>query len=348
MSLSSEKFDIRQLKMEEINQFVTSNNESAFRAKQVFEWLWKKGVASFAEMNNLSQTLRQLLEQSFCIHQAKIEKTQNSKDKTIKIAFRLFDQELVEGVLIPSEKRATACISTQSGCPLGCKFCATGFLGFKRNLTAGEIYDQVLLIKKLASEQYNLPLTNIVIMGMGEPLLNYENVMQAIHFMTSKDGLEMSPDRITMSTAGIPKMIKKLADDKIKFNLSISLHSANDIKRSSIMPVNVQNNLQALTDALKYFHKYTGIRITIEYLLLHNFNDSLNDAKELAIFCKSFPVKINIIEYNSVDISVFQKSSDENLKSFTAYLESKNLIVNVRRSRGKDIDAACGQLACKN
>lgn len=341
----TEKQDIREISLEQITEFFVSNNDKAFRAKQVFEWLWKKGAASFDEMTSLSKPMRILLEQHFSFHAASIEKTQTSKDKTIKIAFRLFDNTLVEGVLIPTENRSTACISTQAGCPLGCKFCATASLGFNRNLSAGEIFDQVIILRNQAKINYSLPLTNIVIMGMGEPLLNYENVMTAIHYITSKEGLEMSPDRITLSTVGIPKMIKKLADDNVKFNLSISLHSANEIKRSSIMPVNDHNNLESLTESIKYFHEKTKTRITIEYLLLKDINDSLNDVKELAQFCKSFPCKINIIEYNTTPNSLYKKSDTERTNDFVNFLTDKNLIVNIRRSRGEDIMAACGQLA---
>jgi 23S rRNA (adenine2503-C2)-methyltransferase len=294
-------------------------------------------------MTSLSKPMRSLLEQHFSFHVAVLDKIQTSKDKTIKIAFRLHDNTFVEGVLIPTENRSTACISTQVGCPLGCKFCATASLGFIRNLSAGEIFDQVILIKNQAKINYNLSLTNIVIMGMGEPLLNYENVMQAIHFITSKEGLEMSPDRITLSTAGIPKMIKKLADDNVRFNLSVSLHTANEVKRNNIMPVSEYNNLESLIESIKYFYSNTNTRITIEYLLLKDFNDTLNDAKELAQFCKNFPCKINIIEYNTTPDSFFKKS--ERTDDFANFLAEKNIIVNIRRSRGKDIMAACGQLA---
>lgn len=341
----TDKSDIRELTLKQITEFFVANNDKAFRAKQVFEWLWKKGATSFEEMTSLSKPMRSLLEQHFTFYVAHIEASQISKDKTIKFAFRLYDNTLIEGVLIPSENRSTVCISTQVGCPLGCKFCATASLGFIRNLSAGEIFDQVTAIKNQAKIHYGLPLTNIVIMGMGEPLLNYDNVMRAIHYITSKDGLEMSPDRITLSTVGIPKMIMKLADDNARFNLSISLHSANEGKRKNIMPVSEHNNLESLTESIKYFYSKTKTRITIEYLLLKDVNDTINDAKELALFCRSFPVKINIIEYNSSPYSQFRKSDIDKTNDFVNFLTDKNIIVNVRRSRGKDIMAACGQLA---
>jgi 23S rRNA (adenine2503-C2)-methyltransferase len=338
--------DIRGLSLEELKNVLVEKGEKAFRAKQVYEWLWKKNAHSFDEMSNISKSLRDLLNNNFVINYAKAEHVQESNDGTTKIAFKLHDNLLVEGVLIPSEKRATACISCQVGCKLGCDFCATAGLGFKRDLTAGEIYDQIFYIKTLAEERgYNF--SNIVYMGMGEPLLNYDNVMQSIDIVTGKQGLEMSPRRITVSTAGLPHMIRRLADDDVKFNLAISLHSAINEVRDTIMPINKKYDLETLSEAIMYFVEKTDSRPTFEYLLLKNVNDSLNDAKALAHFCKSFPVKINIIEFNPTDKGKYQKASSEKLTAFTKFLESKNIIVNVRHSRGKDIDAACGQLANK-
>ena len=338
--------DIRSLSLEELKNVLVEKGEKAFRAKQVFEWLWKKNAHSFDDMSNISKSLRDLLNGNFIINYAKPEHVQESSDGTTKIAFKLHDNLLVEGVLIPSEKRATACISCQVGCKLGCDFCATAGLGFKRDLTAGEIYDQIFYIKTLAEEKgYNF--SNIVYIGMGEPLLNYDNVMQSIDMVTGKQGLEMSPRRITLSTAGLPHMIKRLADDDVKFNLAISLHSAINEVRNTIMPINKTYNLEDLSEAIMYFVEKTDSRPTFEYLLLKNINDSLDDAKALAHFCKSFPVKINIIEYNPTEKDKYQKANLDKLEAFTKYLESKNIIVNVRRSRGKDIDAACGQLANK-
>jgi 23S rRNA (adenine2503-C2)-methyltransferase len=241
----------------------------------------------------------------------------------------------------------TACISSQVGCSLTCKFCATGRLERLRNLNADEIYDQIVLLRNQAEEKYKIPLTNIVYMGMGEPLLNYNNVMDSIFKITSPEGLNMSPQRITVSTAGVAKMIKKLGDDGVKFNLALSLHAANDVKRNQIMPINETNTLEVLADALKYFYSKTGTRVTYEYIVFKDFNDDLQDAKELAEFCKNIPCKLNIIEYNPIEDGEFQQTTPERLEAFVNYLESKNIIVNVRRSRGKDIDAACGQLANK-
>jgi 23S rRNA (adenine2503-C2)-methyltransferase len=342
------KKDIRALSLEELKVIFTKNGDQAFRAKQVYEWLWKKSARTFDEMTNLSKQTRELLNTHFTINAVKVDEMQISRDRTIKNAFKLFDDKIVEGVLIPSTTRMTACISSQVGCSLTCKFCATGRLERLRNLNADEIYDQVVLIKNQAEEKYNTPLTNIVYMGMGEPLLNYKNVMDSILKITSPEGLNMSPQRITLSTAGVAKMIKKLGDDGAKFNLALSLHAANDEKRNYIMPINETNTLEALAEALKYFYEKTSTRVTYEYIVFKDFNDSLQDAKELADFCKHIPCKVNIIEYNPIDEGEFQQTTPERLDAFAKYLESKNIIINIRRSRGKDIDAACGQLANKN
>ncbi|HNR19873.1 MAG TPA: 23S rRNA (adenine(2503)-C(2))-methyltransferase RlmN [Bacteroidia bacterium] len=342
------KKDIRTLSLEELIKELTVFNEKSFRAKQIYEWLWKKSVRSFDEMTNLSLTLRNQLKELFTINAITVDTTQTSNDKTIKSGFRLFDNHLIEGVLIPTETRMTACVSSQVGCSLTCKFCATGKLERIRNLNADEIYDQVAIIKKQSEDNYNIPLSNIVYMGMGEPLLNYTNVLKSIEKITSPEGLNMSPQRITVSTAGIAKMIKKLGDDGVKFNLALSLHAANDEKRDKIMPINEHNNLEALRDALKYFYNKTGTRITYEYIVFNNFNDSLKDAAELADFCKNTPCKINLIEYNPIGDGIFENAKIDRIEAFKKFLEGKNLVVNIRRSRGKDIDAACGQLANKH
>lgn len=342
------KKDIRALSLDEIKTVFTENGDQAFRAKQVYEWLWKKSARTFDEMTNLSKATRELLNTHFVINAVKVDDMQISTDRTIKNAFKLYDNNIVEGVLIPSKTRMTACISVQVGCSLTCKFCATGRLERLRNLNADEIYDQVVLIKNQAEEKYKTPLTNIVYMGMGEPLLNYKNMMESVAKITSPEGLNMSPQRITVSTAGVSKMIMKLADDGVKFNLALSLHAANDVKRDKIMPINETNTLEALAEALKYFYEKTGTRITYEYIVFKDFNDTLQDAKELADFCKHVPCKVNIIEYNPIDDGELQQTTPERLDAFANYLESRNIIVNVRRSRGKDIDAACGQLANKN
>lgn len=345
---TSTKTDIRSLTLDLLVEQLTGMGEKTFRAKQVYEWLWKKSAHSFEEMTNLSKELRKLLEDKYEIHAVTIDSQQVSKDRTIKFGFRLYDGHLVEGVLIPSKDRMTACVSSQVGCSLSCKFCATGFMERKRNLTGDEIYDQVVLIGRAAMEYYQVPLSNIVYMGMGEPLLNYSGMMYSVDRITSPDGLGMSPQRITVSTAGVAKMIKKLGDDGVRFNLALSLHAANDDKRNEIMPINESNNLDALAEALEYFYQKTGTRVTFEYIVFNNVNDSIDDAAELYRFWKRVPSKINIIEYNPIEFADFINTSEEKLDAFIAYLEKKKVIVNVRRSRGKDIDAACGQLAIKN
>lgn len=343
-----ERKNIRSLSKEEMKSYFSDMGEKAFRANQVYEWLWKKGAHSFDEMTNLSVATRDKLKTAFIIPAVKIKTSQTSSDKTIKNAFELSDGNVVEGVLIPSRTRMTACISSQVGCSLTCKFCATGKLKRLRNIGFDEIFDQVVHIKNQAENNYKTPLTNIVYMGMGEPLLNYKEMMLSIEKITSPEGLGMSPKRITVSTAGIAKMIMKLGDDDVKFNLALSLHAANDTKRNHIMPINEQNSLEALGEAIEYFYDKTGTRITYEYIVFKDFNDSIEDAVDLANFCKKTPCKINIIEYNPIDEGEFQQTTQERLDAFVKYLESRHLVVNVRRSRGKDIDAACGQLANKH
>lgn len=342
------KRNIRELTLEEMKSVFLENGEKAFRAKQLYEWLWKKSARSFEEMTNLSKHQREFLTQQFEIPAVSVAEEQISEDKTVKNAFRLADGKITEGVLIPTTKRMTACISSQVGCSLTCKFCATGKLKLMRNIRFDEIYDQVAIIKEQAEKYYDRPLSNIVYMGMGEPLLNYSQLIKSIDRITSEDGLGMSPKRITVSTAGIAKLIKKLGDDEVKFNLALSLHAANDEKRSKIMPINDQNNLEILAEALRYFYSKTQTRVTFEYIIFKDFNDDLEDARELAEFCKNVACKINIIEYNPIDDGEFQQAATKKVEAFASYLESKNLVVNVRRSRGKDIDAACGQLANKN
>ena len=345
--MSLDKKNIRALTLIELKDFFEQNNKPTFRAKQVYEWLWKKSVSSFEEMRNVSKETIQLLDNHFVIQHAKITESQKSEDRTIKSAFGLYDNNNVEGVLIPTKSRMTACISSQVGCSLTCKFCATGKLDRLRNLNADEIYDQVFMLNQQALNNYNQRLSNIVYMGMGEPLLAYKNVLESIEKISSPEGMGMSPRRITVSTAGIAKMIKKLADDQVRFNLALSLHAADDTKRDEIMPINEQNNLEILMDSLQYFHTNTGNKISYEYISFQNYNDSIDDARRLAKLCTDFPVKINIIEYNPIDGSEFSRSDAKKVDAFASYLRKKGIMVTVRKSRGRDIDAACGQLANK-
>ncbi|MCB0636361.1 MAG: 23S rRNA (adenine(2503)-C(2))-methyltransferase RlmN [Lewinella sp.] len=341
--------DIRQLDLEALIQYFAELGEPKFRAKQVYEWLWKKSARSFAEMTNLSKKLRERLEQDFEIRAITEDKVQRSLDGTIKSRYRLHDGHLIESVLIPvpADNRYTVCVSSQVGCSLSCTFCATGRMDRLRNLDAGEIYDQVVMVNQQSLETFDHPLTNVVYMGMGEPLLAYRPMLESIRLLTSEEGLNMSPRRITVSTAGIAKMIRRLADDAAKVNLALSLHAADDAKRNEIMPINEQNNLDTLMDALQYFYDQTGNRISYEYITFQDFNDSLEDAAKLVRLCRRFPVRVNIIEYNPIDGADFRKSTEHRIDDFARFLRERDIMVTVRRSRGKDIDAACGQLANK-
>lgn len=342
--------NIKELNIEQIKDFLESINQKEFRAKQIYQWIWQKNVSDFQEMTNIPADLRTKLSENFILNNIKIDSSVQSKiDKSSKYAFITHDNLFVEGVLIPSGKntRVTACISTQVGCPLACKFCATGTLGLKRNLTAAEIYEQVFLLNNESIKIFGRKLTNIVVMGMGEPLLNYDNLLKALNTIISEQGLAMSPSRITVSTVGLVKEIRRLADDNPKFNLAISLHSAINENRSEFMPVNKKNPIPELIKALKYYHKKTGKRITFEYLLIHEKTDTLAHAEALAKFCKNFPSKINLIEFNPVSHIDYKSSKPETIKRFFEFIDSKNIIVTIRRSKGQDIDAACGQLALK-
>jgi 23S rRNA (adenine2503-C2)-methyltransferase len=350
--------NIRTLSLPDIEQYFEAIGEKKFRAKQVFEWLWLKPVQSFDGMSNLSKEIRNRLKEDFTLPGLSIDATQYSADGTIKTRFKTHDGHLVEGVLIPTASRFTACVSSQVGCSLNCKFCATGYMERKRNLDFDEIYDQVAMINQQCEKTnarlndkvgQEKKLSNIVFMGMGEPLLNYKNVLRAIDRITSPHGMAMSPKRITVSTAGIAKAIRQLGDDKVKFKLALSLHAANDLKRHEIMPINDTNNIKSLVDALNYFYKETKNEITFEYILFKNFNDSLKDADELVKLYRQVPVDlVNIIEYNPIEFAKFEKPDEDKVEAFMNYLEKNRVNTRLRKSRGKDIDAACGQLANKN
>jgi 23S rRNA (adenine2503-C2)-methyltransferase len=340
--------NIRQLSLADMENFFESLGEKKFRTKQVWEWLWQKHAHSFADMTNLSKELRQKLGDNFSLPALRVDATQYSADGTIKSRFKTHEGHLCEGVLIPTETRYTACVSSQIGCSLSCKFCATGYIERKRNLDFDEIYDEVVLLNQQCEQAYGQKLSNIVFMGMGEPLLNYRNVLRAIDRITSPDGLGMSPRRITVSTAGVAKQIKQLGDDKVKFKLALSLHAANDQKRHEIMPINDSNNIHSLVEALNYFYKQTKNEITFEYILFKDFNDSLKDADELIKLYRQVPADlINLIEYNPIDAARFEKPEEDKVEAFMNYLAKHKVNARLRRSRGKDIDAACGQLANK-
>ena len=347
--LSAQQNNIRNLSLSQLESYFAEIGDKKFRAKQVYEWLWQKHAGSFDAMTNLGKELRIKLAEHFSLPALTINTTQHSDDGTVKTRFKTFDGHFIEGVLIPTEERKTACVSSQIGCSLSCAFCATGKMERERNLTFDEIYDQVAMINQQSEKTFERRLTNIVFMGMGEPLLNYGNVLKAIEKISAEDGMGMSQRRITVSTAGVAKMIKKLGDDKVRFKLALSLHAGNDKKRNQIMPINEANNIKALIEALNYFYKQTGNEVTFEYILFRNFNDSEKDAEELVKIYRQVPADlVNIIEYNPIDGARFAKPDEETIENFMKFLESNRVNARLRRSRGKDIDAACGQLANKD
>lgn len=343
-----EKKDIRSLSKEQLQDFFVSKGEKAFRGKQVYEWLWSKSAHDFNDMTNVSKEIREMLEQNFVINHTQIHQMQKSQDGTIKNAVQLFDELIVESVLIPTNSRTTACVSSQVGCSLDCNFCATARLKRMRNLNPDEIYDQVVTIDRQSRENHDRPLSNIVFMGMGEPLMNYNNVMKAIDKITSDEGLGMSAKRITVSTSGISKMIKKMADDGVKFKLAVSLHSAIEEIRNQIMPFTKNFPLTELREALQYWYSKTKSKVTYEYVVWKGINDDQKSIEALVKFCKYVPCKVNLIEYNPIDDGEFQQAAPEAIDNYITALERANIVVKVRRSRGKDIDAACGQLANKS
>lgn len=343
-----DKKDIRSLTKDQLRDFFVAQGDKAFRGNQVYEWLWNKGAHSFDDMTNLSKTTRLQLEQNFVINHIKVDTMQRSEDGTVKNAVRLHDDLVVESVLIPTNTRTTACVSSQVGCSLDCNFCATAQLKRMRNLNPDEIYDQVVAIDRESRLYYNRPLSNIVFMGMGEPLMNYPNVIKAIDKITSEEGLGMSPKRITVSTSGISKMIKKMADDNVKFKLAVSLHSAIEETRNQIMPFTKNFPLIELREALSYWYKKTKSKITFEYVVWKDINDDKKSIEALVKFCKHVPCKVNLIEYNPIDDGMFQQANQNALEAYIKALEDNQIVAKVRRSRGKDIDAACGQLANKS
>lgn len=341
------KQNIRNLSHTELSDFITKTGNPSFRSKQVWQWIWEKNAIDFNQMTNLSISLRELLEENFFFQTSKPEIEKRSKDKTLKTLHRLHDKKAIETVLIPSKERVTACLSTQTGCDLACRFCSTGMLKNARNLDSGEMFDHFFYSRQKSISEFGKNLSNIVFMGMGEPLNNYENLIKTISAITDPKSLNFSPQRITVSTVGIIEGIRRLAEDKVSFHLAISLHAANDILRNSLIPINKKHGISGLREAIKLFYDNTNQRITYEYVLLKNVNDSLKHASELAEFCKISPCKVNLIEYNSSSVNNFQASDTETIQQFAEFLEARNMLVNIRKSRGNDIDAACGQLANK-
>jgi 23S rRNA (adenine2503-C2)-methyltransferase len=343
----AKKKDIRALTKEQLRTFFVENGDKSFRGNQVYEWLWSKSAHKFEDMTNVSLETRTMLHKNFVINHIEVDDMQRSSDGTVKNAVRLHDGLIVESVLIPTDTRTTACVSSQVGCSLDCKFCATARLKRMRNLNPDEIYDQVAAINQESLLYFNHKLSNIVFMGMGEPLMNYKNVLASIEKITSPEGLGMSPKRITVSTSGVPKMIKKLADDNVKFNLAVSLHSAIDEERTKIMPFNENFPLVDLKESLEYWYAKTNRAVTYEYIVWDGINDNKESIRALVKFCKHIPSKVNIIEYNPIDDGEFQQATKKSISDYVSVLEMNDIVVNVRRSRGKDIDAACGQLANK-
>jgi 23S rRNA (adenine2503-C2)-methyltransferase len=342
------KKDIRALTKDQLRNFFMEQGDKAFRGNQVYEWLWQKSAHDFDAMTNISKETRKMLEDNFVINHIRVDQMQRSSDGTIKNAVRLHDGLVVESVLIPTETRTTACVSSQVGCSLDCRFCATSRLKRMRNLNPDEIYDQVVAIDNESRLYFDRPLSNIVFMGMGEPLMNYNNVLKAIDKITSPEGLGMSPKRIVVSTSGVPKIIKKMADEEVKFGLAVSLHSAIDEVRTSIMPFNATFPLKDLRESLEYWYSKTKNRITYEYVVWKGINDTQEAADALVRFCKFAPSKVNLIEYNPIDDGEFQQASNQAVEMYQNTLERNGITVTIRRSRGKDIDAACGQLANKS
>ena len=345
--MSLDKKNIRTLTLDELKDFFKVNNMPTFRAKQVYEWIWKKSSYTFDNMTNISKDLRIMLDENFVINHIEVDKIQKSSDGTIKNAVKLFDDYTVESVLIPTDDRTTACVSSQVGCSLDCKFCATSKLKRMRNLNPDEIYDQVVTINNQSLQYFNRPLSNIVFMGMGEPLMNYNNLVKSIEKISSDRGLNISQKRIVVSTSGIPKMIKKLADENLKVNLALSLHSAIEETRNKIMPFSSKFPLNNIKESLDYWYTKTNRKITFEYIVWKGINDTTKDIDSLVSYCKSIPSKVNIIEYNSIGDEDFKSANNNIIEQYKRALEKNKITVTIRRSRGKDIDAACGQLANK-
>ncbi|NBB75898.1 MAG: 23S rRNA (adenine(2503)-C(2))-methyltransferase RlmN [Bacteroidetes bacterium] len=352
---ATEVEDLKNLNREQLSDFLENLGLQSYRADQVFQWLYQKGAATFEEMTNLSKDLRAQLPEIAEIKTIREFSRQESKDGTVKFLFELDDpnQYKIEAVLIPdfyddgTVNRLTVCVSSQVGCMFGCSFCATGKMGYFRNLTHGEIVDQVRMINDFAEERFGKKITNIVYMGMGEPLHNYHAVTESVRIITDPLGLEMAARRITISTVGLSKQIKQLADEDLGTNLAISLHAADDKKRNEIMPINESLNLASLKEALTYYFRETHSPITYEYLLFNHFNDTMEDADKLAEIVRWVPSKVNIIMYNNVQGVELQRVNEERLNRFMKRLISKDVTATVRRSRGDDIDAGCGQLAVK-
>ncbi len=342
------KKNLREYTREDLEELLVPElTDKKFVVKQIYDWLWKKHTFAWERMTNVSRFLREKLAENFVVEVLKISKKEDSSDGTIKVLFSLPDGKFVEGVLIPSDKRKTACISVQVGCSLDCAFCATGQLKMQRNLRAWEIYDQVRLLNDLSLENFGEGLTNIVVMGMGEPLLNFKQLLAALDLLTDSDlFFGFSARKITVSTSGIVKKIKEFAEIEKKYKLAISLHATTENSRSELMSINKTNDLKKLKEAIRYYYQKKRLPVTYEYVLLEGINDTQADAKRLAKIARMVPSKVNIIEFNPVSGIPLRKSKRTDV--FASWLHSYGVRVTVRRSRGKDINAACGQLALQS
>jgi 23S rRNA (adenine2503-C2)-methyltransferase len=349
----STRINLSAYNKQQLSDFCNELGLPRYRADQLFQWIHLKNAGSFGEMTNLSKTLRGELEEKAELKGVERASVSRSKDGTVKCLFRLHDEKLVEAVLIPEffddgvADRLTVCVSSQVGCVFGCSFCATGKMGLFRNLSTGEITGQVLAMNAIAEADYSKRITNIVYMGMGEPFHNYAPVVDSAEILCDPLGLNLSPRRITISTVGLTRQIRSYADEQRPWNLAVSLHAADDEKRNRIMPINETLDLKALRGALEHYHRTMRQPVTYEYLLFDNFNDSPEDARKLAGIARWIPAKINIIMYNSVEGVTLQRAREDRLDRFMAELTRQGARATVRRSRGDDIDAGCGQLAIR-
>ena len=336
--------NIKDYNLDELITEMENLGEKKFRAEQIFKWLYVDKVKEFDEMTNLSLELREKLKQNYTMCNFKILKKQESADGTKKYLFDVLDGNAIESVLMQYKYGKTICVSSQIGCKMGCKFCASTGIKFVRSLTAGEIVEQVLAVEQDIGDK----ISNIVFMGIGEPFDNYDNVMKAIKILNNQKGLNIGARHISVSTSGLVPMIYKFADEDYQCTLSISLHATNDEKRSKMMPINNRYNIKELMEACKYYINKTNKRISFEYALAKDNNDNLEDAKELVKLLKGMLCHVNLIPINKIENGEFTKSSNENIIKFRDYLNENGIVATIRRELGSDIDAACGQLRRKN
>lgn len=345
MNLELEKRDLKNLSINELHSLAFSFRKEKYRVSQILRWLYKNGVDSIDKMSNLPKDFRQKLAENLFISQLNILKVEESKDGTKKFLFGLKDGERIESVLIPEKKRLTLCISSQVGCAMGCKFCLTGKMGLKRNLTLSEILNQILMVKE--NLDHKAQITNIVIMGMGEPLDNYENIINALEIMLSQDAFNFSSRKVTISTVGLIPELERLAKENIRFRLAISLNATTEEIRSYLMPINKHHPLSEILNICRRFPLRPRERITFEYVLLEGENDSPSDAKRLVELLNGIPSKLNLIPLNEAQEIPFKRPSEKRIREFQKILLERNLTAIVRASKGSDISAACGQLQGK-